>query len=175
MIDLENYRIGLFHETNATTYNELGDSNFKVKNEREYASTSTNNVVLLLNKNNEVVDIDDIPVESTFELLDERFVAFLQGEKVCAFVVNKDDIFLGDEDFIKTNSQGLLTYVKILSDDFDLEATLDIDNTININDLEDKDMLLLYLEASPKIIRNETKSNVYLFMGCAKLLKTNLD
>lgn len=175
VVDLGGYKVGLFHEKDANTYGELSGGNFEVRNESEYASTATSNVVLLLDKNDKVVDLDDMPVESTFELLSERFVAFLKGESFCAFIVNQGDIFWGDEECVTTDSQGLLTNVKIISDDFDLVATLDTDSTINVGDLEEKDMLLLYLDSTPQVRDDGERLSIHLFMGCARILKTNLD
>lgn len=177
MVSIGNYKVGLFLE-NKESYNELGDGNYKVKNENEYARTGTSNVVLLLDEHDKIVDIDDIPTSDVFEnVVGEEFVAFLQGKDVCAFVVNIDSnvIYLDDNEYVKINEQGILTYIKIVSDDFDLEVTIDIDNSINIKNINEGDMLLLYLDNAPQINKDNNKTNVYLFMGCVKILETNLD
>lgn len=174
MIQIGSYNVGLFYEKNPTIYCEMGNSNFEVKNSNEYARTATSNVVLLLDKGNNIVDIDDIPTEEAFAASDGQFIAFLKSGNVYAFLINKDCIYLDDDEYIKINSVGDIEYLKIESDDFELEATIDMDYTVKINDLEENDMLLLHLEIIPKITKNEQKTNVYLFRGCLDILKTNL-
>lgn len=178
MVSIGDYKVGFFLE-NKEYYKEIGEK-FEIKNESEYARTCTSNVILLLDKENKIIDIDDIPTEDAKTIVNEDFIAYLQGENVCAFVVkvNSNALFLDDEDFIKVDSQGIVTFLKIMSDDFNLEISIDTNNSINIKELinaDDGDMLLLYLDNNPQITKDNNETNIYLFRGCAKIIKTHLD
>lgn len=177
MVSIGDYKVGFFLE-NKEYYKEIGEK-YEIKNENDYASTCTSNVILLLDKDNKIVDIDDIPTDEAMEIANENFIAYLKGDNVCAFVVNinSNTLFLDDEDFTNIDSQGVVTFLQIMSDDFNLKISTDTNNSINIKDLknaDDGDMLLLYLDSNPKVEKNNNETNVSLLKGCAKIIKTHL-
>ena len=154
MVEVGDKKIGFFYQKNSKTYNEIGKSNFEVVNNEEYARHCSENVVLLLSKENEILDIDDIPTEESIETTGTEFVSFVKSENVYAFVVGSE---MYDEMKVDSDAKGLIKSFSIYTEDFELSAT--VSNGCNLSELAGDTVLLVYTDEVP-FVDNEKKTVV---------------
>ena len=167
MIQVGKDKVGCFYLKDKSTYCEMGGT-YTVDIVDKYAKTCTNNVLLMIDENDRIIDIDDLPSKESNEISGENIISFVLGEKSCCFVVGEEHF---DSDFIKmnTNSQGEVLSFSIIGEDFNLAASMDTSCTFYEWELEEGSFLIVYLDENP--IVNKQNKCVSLFLACAKIVK----
>jgi hypothetical protein len=145
MVEFYDKKIGLFfYKTDTNTYSEIGVGKTEVNIEDDYAKTCTGNVLLLLDKNNDILDIDDIPTEESEEICGDGFIGFVRADGIHAFAVGYN-MLLADNCFTLNEDGNTIKSLDIYSKDFRLKVP-NVYQSVSFHDINENSILLIYTD-----------------------------
>lgn len=137
----------------------------------EYAKTASGNVVVLLDKEWNVLDVDDIPCDDVFTACGETFISFLRGEDTIVFVVSPSLLEMFAE--ITAGHEGELSSIEVDSDSFRLNV-LTIGNMVNAKDVEGSGKYLVLAAKSGAVSEDKVRRKITVSSASAGLFDVSL-
>lgn len=171
MVEIGNNKVGIFCAKENGTFKEYG-SDFLLENKPgndfwEYACTFTENVILMLDKDNIILDMDDVPTNEAVETYGNRFIGFVKNkdENVFAFVASGDVLESAN---IECDKDGAIRYFSVICNDFELIADVVFSN-VSKQEFNENDVVVVLSDTGVEMGK-ETKK-VHIPFAKIELLK----
>lgn len=160
MVHIGELRLGFFYTKDSRTLSEIGGGE-EVSLSFEYAKTASGNVVAMLSKDGEVLDMDDIPCEEVCNACGGHFISFVRHGNTTAFLVSPSTLEY-DSEF--TYAEGNLCSLFVNGEDLSLKVER-IAGGVRKEEVERFEQYLLVVTNLP-LSENEEKREVDV--SCAK-------